>query len=182
MNSLKSEGRRRFLGLAAGTAVALIAAPAIAAPRFAIHRQLALLNVHTGEKLDCVYGGPNGYDKSALKRFAWLLRDHRNDEVHAIDPKLLDLLSAVTRRLDARQPTLVLSGYRSPETNEMLAQETEGVAKNSFHLAGKAIDLVFPGKHLDSVRRAALALKGGGVGYYPQSNFVHIDVGPVRHW
>ncbi len=180
--TLRNKGRRHFLSLAAGSAVALAAAPAIALPRFETRRALSFDNLHTGEKLALVYWTESGYEPEALRRIDWLLRDFRTGQVHPIDPNLLDLLAALNRRLDTPAPYQVISGYRSPETNAMLAEESEGVAKNSLHIQGQAIDLRVPGRHLGLLRRAALSLKGGGVGYYPRSNFVHVDVGRVRHW
>ncbi len=180
--TLRNQGRRHFLSLAAGSAAALIVAPAIATPRFETRRALAFANLHTGEKLNLVYWTESGYEPEALARIDWLLRDFRTGTTHPIDPRLLDLLAALNRRLDTREPYLVYSGYRSPETNAMLAEESEGVAKNSLHLQGQAVDLRVPGRRLGLLRRAALSLKGGGVGYYPRSNFVHHDVGRVRHW
>ena len=180
--TLRNRGRRHFLSLAAGSAAALIVAPAGALPRFETRRALAFDNLHTGEKLSLVYWTESGYEPEALQRIDWLLRDFRTGQVHPIDPRLLDLLAALNRRLDTAAPYLVYSGYRSPETNARLAEESEGVAKNSLHLQGQAVDLRVPGRRLGLVRRAALSLQGGGVGYYPRSNFVHLDVGRVRHW
>ena len=110
------------------------------------------------------------------------MRDFRNDAVHPIDPHLIDLLAVLRQRLGAHAPIQVLSAYRSPATNAMLASMSEGVATNSLHLQGRAIDIRLPGRPLSAVRRAALVLRGGGVGYYPRSNFVHLDVGSVRRW
>jgi uncharacterized protein YcbK (DUF882 family) len=174
--------RREVLGLAAALATGLVAAPAIAMPRGPGRRALAFHNLHTGEALNLVYWAEGAYLPDARQRIDYLLRDFRTDEVHPIDPRLLDLLAALRQRLRSSAPYLVISGYRSPETNRMLQAESEGVATNSLHLDGRAIDIRIPGRALASLHGAALALKAGGVGYYPKSDFVHVDVGPVRRW
>ena len=158
-----------------------LAFPAQAARRLLQPRTLALHNLHTGEALDTAYWADGRYLPEALRRIGWLLRDHRTDDVHPIDPRLLDLLVELQGRLQVSRFE-VLSGYRSPATNAMLASLSDGVAQNSFHLQGRAIDIRVPGRRLKNVRAAAMSLHGGGVGYYPQSDFVHIDTGPIRHW
>lgn len=181
MQSAPEWGRRQFLVLAT-TAAAGLAAPAWAAPRLPQRRTLALGHLHTGETLDLVYWADGRYQPGALRRIAWLLRDFRTDETHPIDPILIDLMAALRARLRTRGPLLVLSAYRSPATNAMLASMSEGVATNSLHMVGSAIDIRVPGRPLGAVRQAAMAFKAGGVGYYPRSDFLHLDVGPVRHW
>jgi uncharacterized protein YcbK (DUF882 family) len=184
MPSAPEWGRRRFLAQGAAAALCALAAPAaaLASPRPPLRRVLAFDHLHTGERLDIVYWANGHYQPGALKRIDWLLRDFRDDAVHPIDPRLLDLLAALRQRLGVHGPLQVISAYRSPATNAMLASMSEGVATNSLHLEGRAIDIRVPGRPLSAVRRAALALKGGGVGYYPRSNFVHVDVGGVRRW
>jgi uncharacterized protein YcbK (DUF882 family) len=110
------------------------------------------------------------------------LRDHRADEVENIDTDLLDLLFALRKTLETREPFHVISGYRSAKTNATLRAAGSGVAPNSLHRLGKAIDIRTPGRELRVLHEAAVALKGGGVGYYPKSDFVHVDVGRVRYW
>ena len=158
-----------------------LAFPAEAARRLIRPRTLALHNLHTGETLDTAYWADGRYLPEGMRRIEWLLRDHRTDEVHPIDPWLLDLLVELQGRLHAPRFEVV-SGYRSPATNAMLASLSDGVAQQSFHLQGKAIDIRVPGRRLRQVRAAAMTLQGGGVGYYPHSDFVHIDTGPIRHW
>jgi len=181
MPSTSVIGRRGVLAGAAA-AVALAAVPALAAPRPPSRRALSLAHLHTGEKLDLIYWADGRYQPGALRRIEWLLRDFRTDEVHPIDPRLLDLLAAVRQRLRTRAPIQVISAYRSPLTNAMLASLSESVAPNSLHMAGRAIDVRLPGRPLWAVRQVATALRAGGVGYYPRSQFVHLDVGSVRHW
>ena len=111
-----------------------------------------------------------------------MLRDFRANEVKPIDPALLDLLTQIQHRLGTNESFQVISGYRSPLTNAMLHANSEGVAVHSLHIEGKAIDIRVPGRSLEQLRGAALALRDGGVGYYPKSDFVHVDTGRVRFW
>jgi uncharacterized protein YcbK (DUF882 family) len=174
--------RRRFLGIAAAGVLAGSSLPAVAAPFMPTPRMLAFDNLHTGEKLKTVYWEGGRYLPEAMRHINWLLRDFRTDQIHPIDPRLLDLLANLHVRLDSREPFEVISGYRSPETNAMLASFSDGVAQNSLHMQGMAIDIRVPGRHLRYVRAAALSLRAGGVGYYPHSDFVHVDTGRVRTW
>ena len=128
------------------------------------------------EKLSIVY--PNG----ALRQIDWILRDFRTGEARPIDPRLLDLLWRLRTALDTTEPYEVISGYRSPRTNAMLRRQGRGVSRISLHMQASAIDVRVPGRSLIAVREAALALRLGGVGYYPTSDFVHVDVGRVRYW
>lgn len=110
------------------------------------------------------------------------MRDFRTGDVKTIDPRLLNILYLLNRRVESKESILVLSGFRSKKTNDMLRKTTEGVARRSFHMAGRAIDIRIPKIASTDVQKAALTLGGGGVGYYPRSNFVHLDTGPVRTW
>lgn len=181
----KDTGRRQFLkfGLLAATA-GLFPSLASAALRdvMAPERGLALYNTHTGESIKTVYWAEGNYIPEALADIDHILRDHRNNAVKAMSPALLNLLHSVHHVVDARQPIHIISGYRSPATNAMLAARGKGVVKHSMHLDGMATDIRIPGRELTRVRRAALMMKGGGVGYYPGSDFVHVDVGRVRQW
>ncbi|MBE0577511.1 MAG: DUF882 domain-containing protein [Desulfuromonadales bacterium] len=146
-------------------------------------RRLSLLNTHTGERLkEVVYWEQGSYIHDALDDLNYVLRDHRTDEVHAIDPITLDQMAAISRKVDAGRPFEIISGYRSPESNRALRNNSSGVAKNSYHMQGKAVDLRLPGVPLKVLRKAALDLRRGGVGYYPKSDFLHIDSGKVRSW
>lgn len=170
----------RTLGLAAGFCV-YGEAPALILNRDA-DRTLAFRNLHTNDKLKCRYWSDGVYDPVALEDIAFVLRDHRADETNAIDTELLDLLTVVRRKLEVRQPYHVISGYRSPKTNAKLSAKSNGVAKKSLHMQGKAIDVRLPPVPLPELRQVALDLKAGGVGYYPKSDFVHLDVGRPRFW
>lgn len=146
-------------------------------------RILSFYNIHTGEKLkNAVYWANGCYVEETIEDIKVLLRDFRQNEVGEIDPALLDQIFALRKTLQVRSPVHIISGYRSPATNEMLAQRNGGVAKRSLHMDGRAVDLRIPGYDLREVRRAALNMQRGGVGFYPRSDFVHIDTGPVRSW
>lgn len=181
--------RRDLVKGLAATSLLFIAKPAMALgshsgshPGMLPVRSLAFINLHTDEKLKVTYFENGSYVDGALEEVDYILRDFRNGEIKAIDRKLLDKLAVLHRVLDSREPFRVISGYRSPETNAMLRARSSGVAKKSQHLLGKAIDIRLGDRKLSEVRRAAMAIGGGGVGYYPVSNFVHIDTGPERHW
>lgn len=173
--------RRGFLRLTTLGVVGLLA-PARGAAAVAGTQALVFRNLHTGEFLDTVYRIDGRYVPTALKRVDWVLRDYRTDEVREIDRGLLDLLSSLRDTLDTREPFEVISGYRSPATNARLVATTDGVAPGSLHVVGMAIDIRVPGRSLETLRAAAKSLRGGGVGYYPKSDFVHVDVGRVRYW
>lgn len=173
--------RRNFLKL--GVLAAALPLPALAGPALAsAERRLGFHNLHTGEQAELPYWIEGNYVPEALSEINRILRDHRTGDVAAIDTRLLDLLHRVSATVGAPQPFQVISGYRSPASNLMLAEHSSGVAKRSLHMEGKAIDIRLPGVALADLRRAGLALQGGGVGYYPGSNFVHLDVGRVRTW
>ena len=179
--------RRRFLGLGAvATAAALTPGRALAAPAARNReRVLSFFNTHTGERLQTAYCCAGDYQPEALKAINYILRDFRANEVKPIDPKLLDLLHELGGTVETDSPFHIISGYRSPHTNSMLRARggaQSGVASGSLHQYGKAIDIRIPGVKLDDLRGAARSLKLGGVGYYPSSNFVHVDTGRVRFW
>jgi uncharacterized protein YcbK (DUF882 family) len=181
MDGASRVSRRRFLGLGAlGGAGLLRPTTSVASATGA--RTLAFHNLHTGEFTRAAYWIDGRYVADALTGFDWLLRDYRTDEVREIDRRLLDVLSALSGTLDAREPWEVISGYRSPATNAKLAATTTGVAAASLHVEGMAIDVRLPGRSLETLRDSARSLQRGGVGYYPRSGFVHVDVGRVRCW
>ncbi len=168
--------RRRLLTL--GLALALTR-PALAQRP---ERRLAVHNLHTGETVDTVYWAEGHYIDAAVAELAWVLRDHRSGETGPMAPALLDLLHELAVRLDAAGPIEIVSAYRSPASNAWLAQNTSGVARNSLHVRGMAADIRLPERPLDELHRAALGLWAGGVGLYPASGFVHVDIGRVRSW
>jgi uncharacterized protein YcbK (DUF882 family) len=173
-------GRRGVLaGLGAfAVAGALGAEPACAGAG----RTLAFRSRHTGESLRVEYFADGRYQAQALAEINLIMRDWRTGDVYPIDPRLLDLLYRVRSLLDCRNPVEIISGYRSPRTNAMLASAGTGVAKRSLHVKGRAIDLAIRGRTLAQIRKAALSLRAGGIGYYPSSGFVHLDTGRFRTW
>ena len=145
-------------------------------------RLLDFYHTHTGEELTVVYFANGEYVPQALEQVNEFLRDFRNGDVIPIDPGLLDLLFQVKLETQTESPFEVISAYRSPQTNEMLRSNGRGVAKKSMHLLGKAIDIRLRDVEIGELRTVALELQRGGVGYYPKSNFVHVDTGRVRRW
>ena len=187
-NDQKRFNRRSFLGYgAAATAAALVPGRAQAATAVSKRpeRVLSFFHTHTGERLKIAYCCDGVYQPEALTQLNHLLRDFRVDLEKPIDPKLFDLLHELNGTLETDQPYHIISGYRSPETNSMLRERGgshTGVATQSLHMVGKAMDIRVPGVKLDHLRTAAASLKLGGVGFYPSSNFVHVDTGRVRYW
>ena len=145
-------------------------------------RQLSFFNIHTGEQLESVFWEAGEYLTGGLRRIDHILRDPLTGETKEMDVRLIDLLHRLRQNLDAPNAFHVICGYRSPQTNAAIRLKNPGVAAHSLHMAGQAADIRLPGVPLASLRSAALALKAGGVGYYPQSDFVHVDVGSVRTW
>lgn len=172
--------RRRVLALLAGAAVGL-ALPGRAEAASAT-RALSLHHTHTREALDVVFAQGGRYVTQALTKVNGFLRDFRTGDVHAIDPALLDLLHALHGAVQGTEPFHVISGYRSPRTNGQLRARSSGVARYSLHMEGRAVDIRLPGVRLATLREAALDLRLGGVGFYPGSDFVHVDTGRVRTW
>lgn len=145
-------------------------------------RTLSFHNLHTGEALSIEYWQNGAYAADACAAIDQILRDHRTGEIHAIDTRLLDLLHELSGQLETRAPFQVISGYRSPHTNAALADASSGVARGSLHMQGLAIDIAIEGVPTTMLRDAALGLARGGVGFYPNPGFVHVDVGRVRRW
>jgi uncharacterized protein YcbK (DUF882 family) len=146
------------------------------------HR-LRLFNTHTGERMNVVYRHGDQYISDTLAKLDYFLRDHVTGDVRHFDPRLYDILSDLTLSVGHPGGEIdIVCGYRTPSTNESLRTHTTGVAKNSLHIQAEAIDLRMPGINTLKLRQAALALRRGGVGYYPHSDFIHVDTGRVRQW
>jgi uncharacterized protein YcbK (DUF882 family) len=144
---------------------------------------LRLYNTHTGERLEIVFRRGEEYVPGALAKLDYFLRDHNTGDVRHFDPRLYDILADLTASVGHPDGEIdIVCGYRTPSTNESLRAHTTGVAKNSLHIQAEAIDLRMPGVNTLTLRRAALALRRGGVGYYPHSDFIHVDSGRVRQW
>jgi uncharacterized protein YcbK (DUF882 family) len=169
----------------AASEVSADAVPADLKPTDGKPYELRMTNLHTGENLNIVYRIGNTYLPEALEKLNYFLRDHNTQDVSNYDPKEFDILHAMMARLGKLNSVInVVCGYRTPETNAALRQNSPqtGVAEHSQHMEGHAIDLRVPGVSTVQLRNAALSLRAGGVGYYPVSQFVHVDVGPVREW
>lgn len=182
----RAVSRRTFL-CRAGALSLLGAAPAIASPALAgirvYEREIALDHTHTLEKVQLVYALNDDYIPPALRQLNVFLRDHYSGAIGSMDPALYDQLNQIRTLLNTKDSFEVISGYRDPKTNEHLRKTRGGgVAKNSLHMYGKAIDVRLPGVPLAELRDAAISLNAGGVGYYPTEQFIHVDTGKVRTW
>ena len=173
--------RRTFLKMGATAALSLLPCPAMAV-RVPEHQILSFYNIHTGESLSTCYRSHGKLIHRAVGRISTIMRDHRTGEIKPVDPDLLDLLHRIVMKIKTSEPISIISGYRSPQTNAALRRVTRGVAKNSLHMEGRAIDIRIPGYNTQEIRELAIALHSGGVGYYPKSDFVHLDTGPVKVW
>jgi len=145
-------------------------------------RRAFVHNLHTGDTLDAVYYENGAYVPDALHAAMKTLRDWRSGEEHFMDPRLFDLMHGLRQKIEVRGPFQIVSGYRSAATNAWMHQHSKEVAEHSQHILGKAVDIGMEGVDLNRLHRAALSLRAGGVGFYPKSGFVHVDVGPVRQW
>ena len=179
-------GRRRLLGgvLALGATATIGTKAAFAALP---EKRIAFRNIHTNDTVDARFFGANGWDTQGLAELNHGLRDWRNNAQTEMAPALMLLLSKIRDTLDVDPRTKIelISGYRSPETNSALRArggEHTGVASKSQHMLGKATDIHMAGIPLDRLHAVALAMGGGGVGYYPKDGFVHVDTGRIRHW
>lgn len=187
-----TSSRRNFIGMGAVATLGATILPAFASDAMAAafrngkanggSRRVNFRNQHTGETFSGVYRIGNKYLPDAFDRINYVLRDHRSDEVFPIDPRVLDIIYTVHSMTGSDEPYEVLSGYRCPKTNAKLRANSRGVAKNSLHMTGQAIDVRLPNFSTKKLQRLAISLKAGGVGYYSRSNFVHMDSGDVRTW
>lgn len=177
-----SSGRRTFLKFSASAALTAIFSCPAAAAMASENRVLAFYNVHTGETLKVRYYSGGKLIHRALQRINRIMRDHRTGESKPVDPLLLDVLHRLTSTIAPPSPINIISGYRSPSTNAALRKATSGVAANSLHMEGRAIDIRIPGCRTEAIRELAIYMQSGGVGYYPRSDFVHLDTGPFKVW
>jgi len=177
--------RRGVLGVFAATA--LVAVPTLTNAFGVLKgagdiRRIRMYSGRTGEQLDSIYWIKGEYIPEVLKEINYFMRDWRNDETFKIDPRNVDIMAASHRLLDVSEPYMLLSGYRSPQTNAMLRSRSSGVARNSLHMQGQAADLRLKSRSVGQMAKAAASCNSGGVGKYSRSNFVHMDCGPVRLW
>jgi uncharacterized protein YcbK (DUF882 family) len=178
--------RRSFLKASLLTTLAFLH-PGKAQANFPAEKQpsgrLNLYNIHTGEKINTAYRDPDGrYNPQAINELNWLLRCHHTNEQHPIALQTLDFLDLLNSKLGCDNEIHIISGFRSPKYNAYLISQGHKVAKHSLHLEGRALDIRIPGTPLANLQRTALALRLGGVGYYPSNDFVHIDSGAFRTW
>lgn len=178
-------GRRRFMRQIACGSLLTLGSPIIAEAakhRFPSHKTLVLKHAHTGDKLKLTYFEKGHYIKPVLHEINLLFRDHRSGKVYPIDVALLDQLYDLKQLLGINRPIQVVCGYRSPFTNAVLHEQHAGVASNSLHMQGRAVDIRIEGCSTRQLRNAALAMRQGGVGYYEKSDFIHLDTGKFRTW
>jgi uncharacterized protein YcbK (DUF882 family) len=180
-----SISRRGLLGAFAATAI--VAAPTYSNAAGFLRgggdiRRITMYSGRTGESLDTIYWIEGEYIGEAIREINLFMRDWRNGKAIEMDTRTIDIMAASHNLMETNQPYMLLSGYRSPETNAMLRSQSSGVARNSLHMVGQAADLRVDGRSVSQVARAAAACRAGGVGQYSGSNFVHMDCGPVRVW
>lgn len=176
--------RRHFLQQAAclgAAAIGGLSSPRVAA-RHQEERALRLYNIHTGEYTNSTFWANGHYLDDGVEALDLLVRDHRRDQVMAMQRELYQNMYQLQQLFDSHEPLYVISGYRAPESNASLRYTSSGVAEHSLHMQGRAIDIRIPGVSHRHLHRAALAMGSGGVGYYPKSGFIHIDTGRTRHW
>ncbi len=183
--SSKGFSRRALLGAFAATAVA--AAPTFSTAAGFLRgggdiRRIKMYSGRTGESIDTIYWIEGKYIRDAIKEINYFMRDWRTDGTHSMDMRTVDIMAAAHNMMDVSEPYMLLSGYRSPQTNAMLRSRGRGVAKNSLHMRGQAADLRLSSRSVHQMARAAAACRAGGVGTYSGSNFVHMDCGVVRSW
>jgi uncharacterized protein YcbK (DUF882 family) len=181
-DSTHSAARRGFLRNCSGALILASGLLPFEIASASTRREISLFNTHTSEHLELCYFRDGKFVAEACQRLNHLLRDFRSGDVHPIDPGLYDLVYAIQTEIGHRGQVQIISGYRSPATNEKLRNASTGVAKRSMHMQGQALDIRLSGVDTAKVRDAALALRAGGVGYYKKSDFVHVDTGRVRHW
>ncbi len=187
MTDSSSSGMTRRALLGAFAATTLSAAPTFSKAAGFLRgggdiRRVRMYSGRTGERIDMIYWIDGDYIKDAVKEVNHFMRDWRTDQVKAVDLRAIDIMAATHNLLDVSEPYMLLSGYRSPQTNAMLRRRSRGVAKNSLHMKGQAADLRLSSRSVSQIGRAAASVRAGGVGRYSRSNFVHMDCGDVRTW
>ncbi|WP_164658958.1 DUF882 domain-containing protein [Tropicibacter sp. Alg240-R139] len=187
MADSSSSGMTRRALIGAFAATTLTAAPTFSKAAGFLRgggdiRRIRMYSGRTGERLDMIYWIDGDYIKDAVKEVNHFMRDWRTDQVKSMDLRTIDIMAASHNLMDVSEPYMLLSGYRSPQTNAMLRRRSRGVAKNSLHMKGQAADLRLSSRSVGQIARAAVSCRAGGVGRYSRSNFVHMDCGVVRSW
>jgi uncharacterized protein YcbK (DUF882 family) len=173
---LPSVSRRTFLKGSALSLGLTFGVPTLLRAKAAQEKKLYLYNMHTGEWFKKTFKEGGAYNPDALKELSYFMRDRRTDETHPMEQSLYDLLECLHRPFGTYRPLELVCGYRSPHTNKSLRKKNKGVAEKSLHMSGRAVDVRLQGVPLKKLRDAAKILRAGGVGYYPKSNFIHIDL------
>ncbi|KAA6209805.1 YcbK family protein [Avibacterium paragallinarum] len=183
MNNM-NQNRRKWLSLGGLTlGMSLLPKPLLAVIGVPKPKVLSFRNINTGEKFSGEFDPQKGFSVENLKKLDYLLRDKRNNQVHKIDPKLFNKFYQIQTRLGLKNTEIqIICGYRSAKSNAAMRKKSRGVASNSYHIRGQAIDFRINEVALAKLKKTAESLNNGGVGYYPKSNFIHIDTGPVRTW
>jgi uncharacterized protein YcbK (DUF882 family) len=183
-NSHPNLTRRSFLLQTTQIVLGLgvVSVPSIGCAKALDKRALSFIHTRTQQELTLTYASGKTYDRNALAQINQFLRDYQTGQVHVIDPKLLDILWAVQQELGRKGVYEVISGYRSPRTNKGMRRTDHSVASHSLHMKGQAIDIQFSGAGIAQIHQCAMAMQTGGVGYYPQAGFVHLDSGAFRTW
>jgi len=181
-NNVFHPSKRLFMQGALGAVVTVNSSALFASIPPTQEKCIEIRNLHTGESIKTTFWANGEYLNDELQTMNKVLRDHRSNDVHPMDPALFDLLHALQQSVGVSGAFQIISGYRSEETNQMLRNNSTKVARRSLHMRGKAVDIRLPGCDLERLQASALALKAGGVGYYPRSNFIHVDTGRVRFW
>lgn len=178
--------RRQFLVRSSATIIASTFSPLTLATHSKLEvsekKLLSFRNLHTNETLESCYWSDGQYNFDELAKINYILRDHRSNEISAIDHSLLDMLHRLHELTNSKAPFQIISGFRSVKTNEALRKNSSGVAKKSYHMQGKAIDVRLADVDLKELRNTAISLQTGGVGYYRKSGFLHLDTGRARNW
>jgi uncharacterized protein YcbK (DUF882 family) len=169
-------------GLVAAAGMGLIGMGQANAAKETIGYSVSLRNAHTGEVYNGVYRVGGYYVPKAFRAINYVMRDHYNNDLHPIDPRLIDLVARLQKQCNCNTPVSILSGYRSQATNSMLRRKSGNVARNSYHIKGQAADIRIAGTTPNTVHDMAKDMRVGGVGYYPRAGFVHVDTGDVRSW
>ncbi|MFD0965507.1 DUF882 domain-containing protein [Seminibacterium arietis] len=179
-----NQQKRKWLSLGGAIlGISLLPNSVLAAISTPKPRILSFRNINTGDKLSSEFHFGKGISTTNLKKLDYLLRDRRSNQIHPMDPKLFTKFYQIQNSLGIRNAEIqIICGYRSPATNAAMRRRSRGVATNSYHMRGQAIDFRIDGVPLAKIRQAAENLKSGGVGYYPKSNFIHVDTGPIRTW
>lgn len=182
-NNVAPISRRKFLKTSFSLCLAAaVGVPDLAGAALPQKRSLSFYHTHTRQHLEVTYAYGNIYDADGLRQIDHFLRDFRTGEIHTIDLRLMDMLWKIQQDINEGEYFEVISGYRSPGTNNMLRNSSTGVAKKSLHMQGRAIDIRLPGVPTKYIQQCAVAMECGGVGYYPKSDFVHLDTGDFRTW